>query len=187
MPFARNHPVLIGWMLGLATVAVVGLVIAGLMVSGIAFDTSAEAQHSRPVAWIVHLTMTDSVSRRSSDAALPRLSFDQATIAAGAREYEASCVSCHGGPGVARAPWVSGMLPTPPYLLDASQHWSPRELYTILHDGVKMTGMPAWTQVKSPEQLAQLVAFLEAMPRLKPDVYARLTGHQAAVAQRSPR
>ena len=66
------------------------------------------------------------------------------------------------------------MLPTPPYLIDASSRWSHAELYNLVHDGVKMTGMPAWGEVESDRQVAEVVAFLEVMPKLSPDQFARL-------------
>ncbi len=35
------------------------------------------------------------------------------------------------------------MLPTPPFLIDASARWNHAELFRIVHNGVKMTAMPA--------------------------------------------
>lgn len=167
------HQLLLGWLLGLATCALAGAVVAGLILSGIIFDTSATQPHSKIFAWGVHQTMINSVARRSSPAA-PRLAPTRDTLLAGARQYQADCVACHGGPGIARAPFASAMLPTPPYLIDTSRRWSHGELYKLVHDGVKMTGMPAWGEVKSDRQVAQIVALIEAMPKMTPGQFDRL-------------
>jgi len=162
-----------GWLLGLATCALIAVIVIALILSGIIFNTSATQPHSKAVAWGAHFTMINSVARRSRGD-VPSVPLTRETLMAGARQYEAHCIICHGGPGVARAAWASGMLPTPPYLIDASTRWSHAELYNLVHDGVKMTGMPAWGEVESDRQVAEVVAFLEVMPKLSPDQFARL-------------
>ncbi|QDZ06877.1 cytochrome c [Sphingomonas panacisoli] len=161
-----------GWLLGVATVAVAGAIYFLLVITGITFNTSATQPHSKLFAWGVHVTMTNSVRRRSTGP-VPRLARDDATLLSGARLYETRCLSCHGGPGTPRADWARAMLPTPPYLLDAPKRWTHAELYTLVHDGVKMTGMPAWGEVQSDEQVAQVVAFVEAMGVMTPDQFTR--------------
>lgn len=172
-----------GWLLGVASVALAGAIYLTLTLTGVIFNTAATAEHSKPFAWAIHATMINSVKRRSHSAE-PRVAFDPATLIAGARDYEAHCIACHGGPGVARARWASAMLPTPPYLLDAPRRWSPAELYTIVHDGVKMTAMPAWGEIESDRQVAAVVAFLEVMPKMTPAQFAQL--RQRIGAEPSP-
>lgn len=162
-----------GWLLGMATCVVIGAVILVLVLTGIIFNTSATQPHSQIFAWGAHRTMINSVARRSRGDA-PRLPHSRDVLMAGARQYETHCIACHGGPGVARARWASGMLPTPPYLIDASSRWSHAELYNLVHDGVKMTGMPAWGEVESDRQVAEVVAFLEVMPGMTPEQFDRL-------------
>lgn len=154
----------VGWLLGSTSVLVVAGLVGGAILFGGVYDTSAKAEHGKIVAWAIHKTMIHSVQRRAGLEALPAT----ASFWSGAREYEAHCVSCHGGPGVDRAAWTKGMLPTPPFLIDASSHWSRAELYNIVHDGVKMTGMPAWGEVDSDRQVSDVVAFVQVVPKLTP-------------------
>jgi hypothetical protein len=72
------------------------------------------------------------------------------------------------------------MVPTPPYLLEVSRQWTPAQLYWIVHEGVKMTGMPAWGETQSVARVWNIVAFLEASPAISPADYARLRDRQAA-------
>jgi hypothetical protein len=52
--------------------------------------------------------------------------------------------------------------------------WSHAELYNLVHDGVKMTGMPAWGEVESDRRVAEVVTFLEVMPKMTPGQFDRL-------------
>ena len=177
---------LIGWLAGLATVGVLGGVLALLVMFAGLYNTSATAPHLKLVAWVVHDTMISSMKRRADDEAAPK-AITPAMVAAGARVYRARCAACHGAPGTARADWAQAMLPTPPFLLDARARWTPAELYTIVHDGVKMTAMPAWGEVESAQHIGQVVAFLQAMPRISPETYRRLTaGVQPAAGSAFP-
>jgi hypothetical protein len=81
---------------------------------------------------------------------------------------------CHGAPGVRRAAWVSGITPTPPYLLDAARQWTPSELKIIIANGLKMTAMPA-RNVRHPDsQSWDLVAFLERLRGMPAAEYVRM-------------
>jgi mono/diheme cytochrome c family protein len=154
--------------------AVVALGEAGALVvvfSGL-FDASADTPHLAPVAWGTHTAMVNYV-RAAAPVTGPRL-FSREAVARGFRSYDQHCASCHGGPGVNRAPWASAMTPTPPYLLDAARRWSTGQLFFVVDHGVKMTAMPAWGEVLPRRDIWDLVAFLQAMPNMPPTDYARL-------------
>jgi mono/diheme cytochrome c family protein len=157
---------------GAATIAAI---VAGALViieTG-AFDVRASSPHSAPVAWATHATMIHA-ARRGAAAVTAPTRFTAAEVEAGLRDYDVNCVSCHGGPAVARAAWASGMTPSPPFLLYAARQWTPAELYWIIKHGVKMTGMPAWSFNRSDGQIWDLVALLEALPDLSPADYLRM-------------
>lgn len=170
---------LVGWIAGLATVGLAGLAI----VFGGLYDTTATTPHLPIVAWAVHTTFINSVKLRASPIEPPRhVSREQ--ILAGLADYDRSCTGCHGGPAVSRSPFAAAMLPTPPFLLDAQRKWTPAELYWIVHEGVKMTPMPAWGESRTDAQVWNMVAFLEAMPQISPADYLKL--RQAAEAGGPP-
>ena len=164
---------LMGWLLGVLSSGAVGAGIAAWMIFGGGFDASATNQHLRPVAWATHTAMRNWVRKQARDVQAPG-SFTADGVRAGAREYEAHCISCHGGPAVGRAIWTSAMIPTPPYLIDATRRWSREELYVILRDGIKMTAMPAWGELRPDEELWNVVAFLEALSAMSPAEFERL-------------
>ena len=139
--------------------------------SGI-YDVAASNPHTKFTEWITHETMIHSVRTHAKDIKAPARA-DAAAVRRGFCAYETHCVACHGASAVARQPWVSGMEPAPPYLLDATQRFKPRELFWIAKNGIKMTGMPSWRNSMSDEQLWDLVAFLQAMPKMNSQDYVR--------------
>jgi mono/diheme cytochrome c family protein len=161
----------VGFVMALACVGAGALIVveAGL------FPASASTPHYPIVAKFTHLAMIRSVRRDSANIPEPSR-FTAAQVQAGARDYDRACSACHGAPGVARAAFADAMTPGAPYLVGAERWWRPRELYWIIAGGVKMTGMPAWGFTRSPSQLWDLVAYLEAAPTMTKADYARLLG-----------
>lgn len=147
------------------------VIVYGYVKSG-AFNVAASHPHSRLVEWITHETMINSVKRRAPDVAMAR-TVSRAQAISGFCQYEAHCVECHGAPATARKQWVSGLNPQPPYLLDANQNWTPSQLYWIVRNGIKMTGMPAWRESMREGEMRDVVAFIAAMAKMPPQTYAR--------------
>jgi mono/diheme cytochrome c family protein len=138
------------------------------------FDTTATKPHYALVSWGSHATFTHSTRLRARQVSSPPSPFTPAQVQAGAQEYVSDCMMCHGGPGVARARWVRGLTPTPPFLLDAAQRWTRPELFWIVQRGVKMSAMPAWGETRTDAQLWDVVAFLEALPNLSAADFHRM-------------
>lgn len=132
------------------------------------YDTTARTPHSAFMEWAAHTTYKR-FTRRTADIQAPPApaTFTEAQVQAGLQQYRRDCLACHGGPGVGRAVWAQGVNPPPPYLLDVSRRYSPRQLYFILDRGVKMSAMPAWGEVRSPAELWNYVAFLESLPNMR--------------------
>jgi mono/diheme cytochrome c family protein len=96
---------------------------AGLFWFG-AYDISATDQHLAPTYWALEIGMRRAVLQRAKRIEVPPLD-DAATIAAGARLYQAHCAQCHGAPGVAPDPFALGMLPVPTNLAHTARAWQP--------------------------------------------------------------
>ena len=171
----------IGWAAGVLSSGAIAVALAVWMTFFGGFDASAAKQHATVVAWVTHKAMRSSVKTRAKDVRPPD-AFTPAQVSAGAQEYEQHCIACHGGPAIARAAWASAMIPTPPYLIDSARQWSTAELYTVVRDGIKMTAMPAWGEVEPYQKIWDVVAFLDALPKMSPDEFARLRSQSAAQA-----
>jgi mono/diheme cytochrome c family protein len=87
----------------------------------------------------------------------------------GQRIYAQSCAVCHGADahghtGLGRAMYPPAMDLTSPH----AQHWNDAELFWIIQNGVRMTGMPGWKSMISETDTWKLVRFIHSLPQAKP-------------------
>jgi mono/diheme cytochrome c family protein len=160
-------PHAVGALVGIAILAPLG---GFLFVKSGIYNVAASSPHTKFTTWLTHETMIHSARRRAQNLAAPS-SFSGAEVVAGFCIYETHCVACHGAPGVARQPWVNGLEPQPPYLLDATERFTPQQLFWIVRNGIKMTGMPSWRDDLSEVDTWNLVAWLEGSRKLPPSTY----------------
>jgi mono/diheme cytochrome c family protein len=98
--------------------------------------------------------------------------------------YKEMCVFCHGAPGVDASEAGEGLNPPAPDLTLAKiQKRSDGELFWILQNGIRMTGMPGFGPTHKDEELWKIVAFLRHLPELTPDEEKALKAHAEADAE----
>jgi mono/diheme cytochrome c family protein len=167
----------------LATLVVVALAaVAGALAtiySGI-YDVSATGQHTAPVYWALETGMLNAVRRRAQGIEAPPLD-DPALIRRGFLLHRDACVQCHGAPGVAPHDIGKGLLPIPNNLVQTAREWKAAELYWVIRNGLKMTGMPAWGLRFGDEDLWAIVAFMKQLPRMTAAEYQALDGSPAKI------
>jgi mono/diheme cytochrome c family protein len=155
------------------TVLLAILIWLGVVFSG-AYNVAATDKHFDVVRWTFHTTMHRSVATRADEISLPeRISED--LIAEGARHYDSTCIYCHGAPGQEPSEWSRGMRPEPPQLVEAAAHWSPEEIFWIVQNGFKMTGMPAFGSHHDSSEIAAIAAFVSQLPDMPVEDYRALT------------
>ena len=103
--------------------------------------------------------------RRASRAALPpEPARTPASVAEGEQLYGTECAMCHGIDG--HKPTDSGrwMYPRAADLTSAEvQQYSDRELFWILKNGIRLSGMPAFGKVESDQHIWELVQFVRTL------------------------
>ena len=157
----------------LLAIAVLSIVGAAMFVRSGFYDISATDQHLAPTYWLLDTAMKHSVKRRAEDIAVPQLGLPE-QVNRGLALYRAHCVQCHGAPGVAPEPFALGMMPAPVPLVHTARTWTPAEMFWVVKEGIKMTGMPAWKYRMSDDEIWAVVAFLPAMARMTPAQFAQL-------------
>jgi len=152
----------VGIFLGFAIILVVGFLI---VVTG-AFDVAAVSPPSKMETRIANFALKRSVARRAPRIANPMTASPE-VWRAGLSHFKENCVMCHGAPGVDESEFGQGLNPPAPDLtLPAIQKMSDGELFWIVSNGVRMTGMPAFSPTHKPEEVWKIVSFLRHLPEL---------------------
>ena len=142
---------------------------AGFMLSGL-YNVAANVPHSALTEWLLHSAMEHSVALRARNMDIPPLT-DPALIRQGGAHYHDMCAICHGGPGVAPHAIGQGLNPAAPNLIEPVHEKTAGELFWIVRNGIKMSGMPSFGATHSEEQLWAMVAFVEQLPQISPSEY----------------
>ena len=151
-----------------------GLLLLGFLFawSGI-YTVAASCGHWTVVEWLLTFGMRNSVETHALGIEVPPLdSTDLVTLGAG--HFHNGCAFCHGAPGVPINPIAQSMLPPPPDLKTDLRDWRDRELFWIVKNGIKYTGMPAWAAQQRDDEVWALVAFLRRLPTLDAKAYRDL-------------
>ena len=104
------------------------------------------------------------VARRAGEASPKRRLALPNPAAIGGMQFRARCASCHGLDG--RTPSEIGrwMYPRASDLGSAPvQEWSDAELFWIIENGVRLTGMPGFGKVLSDEEIWPLVDYIRTL------------------------
>jgi mono/diheme cytochrome c family protein len=145
-----------------------------------AYNVAANVPDSAVAKWLLSTNMKQSVAGQAqSVSAPPRLTEEQARE--GARLYKDTCVYCHGAPGKDPGSIGKGLNPQAVYLPDAVKRWNDAELFWIIRNGIKMTGMASYGAAHSNEEIWALVAFVRRLPNMTPEQYDQM---EQASAQR---
>jgi len=152
----------------LAFIGALGIIVAvaaAVFFFGGFYSIAATEQDPSPVAWALIHVREASIAHHATDSPPASLN-DPATIRAGARAFaERGCVNCHGGPGAQWAKFSEGLNPGPPDLKDVVGELQPPELFWIVKNGIRMTGMPSFGAVGVPDpEIWSIVAFLRKLP-----------------------
>ncbi len=155
-----------------------------LLYSG-AYDVAATHPHTPLARWIL-----DSGKRRSIEARVDGIQiptdFAQMEPRQAFAQFRDTCTSCHGAPGVERSEAGLGLQPPAPKLEDAATGWDARELFWIIKNGIRMTGMPAFGPTHTDDEIWALVALVQRLPSMSADDYRRLDPASASGRPQTP-
>lgn len=160
--------------LGVIGVGLFGVV--AFMLSG-GYDVSATDKHWSATTKLLELVRDRSVHSASENIVVPELDNIE-MISNGAKNYDAMCVQCHLAPGAPVSELNQALYPKPPTFHannDKHKH-SPAETFWVIKNGFKMTGMPAWGEFHTDQQLWEMTAFLQKLNGMSADRYTELVG-----------
>jgi mono/diheme cytochrome c family protein len=157
-----------GWIL-------LGAAAAAVVLTG-AFNPAASVPPSSLEKRFAGFALDRSVARRAPRGANP-LGSSADAVRGGMEHYGEMCVTCHGAPGVDASEAGEGLNPPAPDLtLARVQKRTDGELFWILQNGIRMTGMPAFGGTHKDEEIWKMVAFLRHLPSLTAEEQKALAG-----------
>jgi mono/diheme cytochrome c family protein len=100
-----------------------------------------------------------------------------AVIAEGRDHFADHCAVCHGNDGSGNTEMGRGLYPRAPDMrLPATQDLSDAELFYIIENGVRLTGMPGWSNGTKDGEISSwhLVHFIRHLPKLTEEEIAQM-------------
>jgi len=152
--------------ISVASIAVIGPLIVGLYAlirwEGSSARKDAPVLEAQVAQWLLHFTVPASYRAMKNPLNVESASAD---VEAGHDIYTKKCEICHAYDGGGKSEIGSGQYPRPPDLRSADvQRMSDGELFYHLNNGIRHTGMPAWTL--PDRKLWQVSAYLRHLPRV---------------------
>ena len=165
---------LIGGILSFITACVcAGVAALAFIYSGL-YDVTAATPHTRLVGWALHQVYQSSMERDSADVKPPADLETAANVQSGAQLYNENCAMCHSAPGTSLSPIGRGIYPSAPILLALSRKNHPNQMFWVIKNGIKMTGMADFGKSLTDQQIWDLAAFLQKDRGIKASDYANL-------------
>jgi thiosulfate dehydrogenase len=148
--------------------------IAALVAGSYFFVTSGAlpiGQDSKPgplEKWAAKKSLEATMRREAPGLKSPIQPTDE-NLTAGVALYRAHCQACHGGPDGAASGLAKGMTPSPPQLAkDGCEDDPEGETYWKVAHGIRFTGMPAFGQALSSQEIWQIALLAKHMDSLPP-------------------
>jgi len=95
-----------------------------------------------------------------------------------AHHFADHCASCHANDGSGATEMGRNLFPRVPDMRGpATQRLTDGELYYIIHNGVRWTGMPAWGNSENDPDSWKLVLFIRHLPQLAPEELRDMQRH----------
>jgi mono/diheme cytochrome c family protein len=133
------------------------------------FNVAATSPPGKLEESLARFALNRAVERRAPKTGNP-LKASPELLGEGLSHYRENCVGCHGASGVDAAEYGQGLNPAAPDLtLPRVQKRSDGQLYWIVANGIRMTGMPAFSPTHKEEEIWKIVAFVRHLPELTPD------------------
>lgn len=156
-------------------VIIILLVAAGViyMYSGY-YNIAATQPHWKTTVSIINRLRNASIAAHSTGIQ-PTSITDPKLLNEGLRHFHEMCRLCHGAPGYEKEEFAKGLYPKPPDLASRGiQQLRDAEIFWVLKNGIKMTGMPAFGPTHQDDELWGMVSISRRLPGLTPEQYKKM-------------
>jgi len=158
-----------------STLVVIGLIIGGLIYYARGHGFSAREQPTWMERTMARNARKIATPPGAKNLANPRGQQSTEMMAEAGEHFVEHCGVCHGIDGRADTVIGRNLYPKVPDMsAPDTQQLSDGELYYIISNGVRLTGMPAWGSEDKPEAIWDLVSLIRRLPQLSPEELKRL-------------
>jgi mono/diheme cytochrome c family protein len=153
--------------IGLVLIAIVSAVVLGWM--AIRHGFSARDNPSTIEAYIAKTALRLSAPASERDAKNPFMPTNE--VLSEARTHFADhCAICHGNDGSGKTEIGQNLYPKAPDMRNSeTQDLTDGQLYSIIHNGIRLTGMPAWGAPDKDDDSWRLVLFIRHLTQMTPE------------------
>ncbi len=148
---------------------VILVIVAGLIIWLVRWMSGGFSAREQPSALETFLARTSLALSMPSKAKEEKNPFTASEdLLRGARNrYEDNCALCHANNGSGLTDVGKNLYPKPPDLRGLqAQNLTDGELYYIIHNGIRLTGMPAWGKLHNDSESWKYVLFIRELPKL---------------------
>ena len=162
-------------------VLIIILIIIGIIIAAAAiciysgyYNVAATKPHTKLTLWLINEMREASIEHYSKGIkAPPSISPDM--IREGVEHFHEMCRLCHGAPGYPKEEFGEGLYPKPPDLgIRDIQQADDVEIFWVIKNGIKMTGMPAFGPTHDDNEMWGMVRVVRRLPGLKPEQYKEM-------------
>jgi thiosulfate dehydrogenase len=159
------------FILGVFTGFLVGPLLAALIMLRGLWPITAIAEPPTMETTIARRALNASVSHAAPKLTNP-LPPSGETLRAGMKFFRENCAGCHGEPGKPSAWGKTSFYPRVPQFAEEPPNKPDWQLFWIMKNGIRYSGMGAWGGLASDEKIWQVATFLSQIKNLPSDVTA---------------
>ena len=145
--------------------AILALAVVLVAIALMRFNLSAQQEPGRFETRVSDKAKRFFVQRESRQGIPPRPVDTKASIEAGGEHFGLDCSICHADDGRGQRPPGQWMYPRAADLTSKQvQGYSDQELFWIIRNGIRFTGMPAFGKVETQDHIWDLVNYVRTLP-----------------------
>ena len=145
------------------------VLLAGIIAAATSlFTLSALSELGRTETFVATRAKHFLVRRSSREGIPPTPAAQESSAKEGERLFGTECGACHGNSGHNPTDAGRWMYPRAADLTSRdSQSYSDQELFWIIKNGIRLSGMPAFGKVESDDHIWDLVLYVRALPKVQ--------------------
>jgi mono/diheme cytochrome c family protein len=143
---------------------ILGLAVVLIAIALMRFNVTALREPGRVETAVANWNLRFLVRRASRQGIPQRPADTKASVASGSTLYSSECSLCHGSDGRTPTPMGRWMYPRAADLSSEQvQSFSDQELFWIIQNGIRFTGMPAFGKVETGDNIWNLVNYVRTL------------------------